>query len=72
MLEKIDRDLLFNLALLCALVLVYLATLFTAARVPALADKVQDFALGTVTGGILAALQRGRSGSDSKGSGNDG
>ena len=60
MFPKIDSELLFNLALLCALVLVYLATLFTAAHVPALADKVQDFALGTVTGGILTAIQRGR------------
>ena len=60
MIDKIGRDLLFNLALLAALVLVYLATLFTAAHVPMLADKVQDFALGTVTGGILTAIQRSR------------
>lgn len=60
MIEKIDKDLLFNLALLGALVIVYLATLLVAAHVPTLADKVQDFALGTVTGGILTAIQRGR------------
>jgi hypothetical protein len=67
MLEKIDRDLFFNLALLFALVVVYLATLFTAAHVPQLADKVQEFALGTVTGGILTAIQRGKSGAGGSG-----
>ena len=60
MIEKLGRDLLFNLALLLALVVVYLTTLLVAAHGPTLADKVQDFALGTVTGGILTAIQRGR------------
>ena len=60
MFAKLDDDLLFNLVLVAALVLVYIATLLTAAHVPAIADKVQDFALGTVTGGILTAIQRGR------------
>lgn len=62
MIGKIDKDLLFNLALLFALVLVYLATLLVAAHAPLIADKVQQFALGTVTGGILTAIQRGRGG----------
>lgn len=59
--DKLGRDLVFNIILILALLVIYESTLLAAAHVIALADKVQDFALGTITGGILTAIERGRS-----------
>jgi len=52
-----QEQLLAYLATLSALVLVVIGSLIIVAFVPALANKITEFGLGTITGGLIGVLR---------------
>jgi len=55
---NVREQLIAYLATLAALVLTLLGAMLIAAFVPAVMDKISDFALGTVFGGLIGVLTR--------------
>jgi hypothetical protein len=51
------EQLIAYLATLAALLIVFIATLVTAANAPDVIDKIESFGLGTITGGLIGVLR---------------